>query len=123
MGKVTIIKSSISPFFKHGEFFVGDIHQLRLMHVNSQLEASYSSIYDYKLTPRDNKRVEWVADINHKSLTPENIKWKPVEMEKYNIKLREELENSQLIICESELVKEFLNSILQDKKTIVSLVT
>lgn len=120
MSRITIIKAEKTPFIKRGETFYGDIQKIRLLHVDDKLDIDYASLYEHDLASLDINRPERFADAYHKSLKPDNIKWKPVELEKYNQKLREELDSSELIVCPNELIKEFISDILDTEKTIVA---
>lgn len=121
MGKISIVKLITSPFLKDGDTFVGDVYHIKLVHIDNQLETTYSTIYEYKTMTIENNRMERLANSNNKLVKPLNVKWKPLEVEKQNKKLREELDQTKLIICEDELVKDFLENILEVEKTIVSL--
>lgn len=118
MNKVTIIKSEHTPFNKKGDTIYADIQKLSLLHIDKTLDTTYSSVYEYNLASFNERFI----DPHHKSLKPENIKWKPVELEKYNQQLREELNDSQIIIVENNLIKEFISKILDTEKVIVSIV-
>lgn len=118
--KVTIVKSHISPFSKKSDSYVGDIYNLKLLHVDGSLEIEYASVYEYHLCI-DNERPARYSDVYANAITRDNVKWKPLEMEKFNKKLREELEESNLIVCENEIIKNFLGELLDADKVIVSL--
>lgn len=120
MTRITIIRSETSPFIKKGDTFYGDIQQIRLLLVDNKLDIDYRTLYEHNLASLEIQRLERIAVSFHKSLKPVNIKWKPVELEKYNQKLREELDASELIVCQDELIKEFISSILNTEKTIVA---
>lgn len=123
MSKITIVKSHITPFIKKGDAFVGDMHRLCLLHIDNtmNMDTTYKTLYEYDLSSFDNSRPEQFAASHHKSLKPDNIRWKTIELEKYNQQLREELHGSELIVCENELIKEFINKLLDTEKTVVSI--
>lgn len=120
MNKITIIKSETSPFLKRGDSIYADVNQLRLLHVDKKLETEYATLYEHNLgsscaLPSEKHQV----GLFNKSFKPESVRWKPVELERYNQKVREELQDSQLIICENEIIKELINQILDSDDQII----
>lgn len=119
MNKITIIKSETSPFLKRGDSIYADVNQLRLLHVDKKLETEYATLYEHNLGSSCALPSEKHQALFNKALKPESVRWKPVELERYNQKVREELQDSQLIICENEIIKELINQILDSDKQII----
>lgn len=120
MAKVTIIKADQPPFVRRGDLFVGDLHGLKLLHIDKQYNISHSSVYENNDSPSRPHDTQFYSDLIKKSLKPENVVWKPIEIEKYNQKLRDELVDSQVIICENEYIKEFISELIDSDKIVIS---
>lgn len=117
MSKVTFIKAEQPPFVRRGDLFVADLHGLKLLHVDKNFNISHSNVYEDKDT---HTITQFYSDVIKKSLNPESVIWKPLEIEKYNQKLRDELEHSSVIICENDYIKEFISELIDSEKIIIS---
>ena len=121
MSKITLKKSYSPPFLKRGDLFYGDMEQIHLLHIDDTWNTTVRKLYNGDLTNMSDKVPHDFTGVYQKVLKPENIKWKPVEIDIHNKRLREELDDSHMIICEDEVIKEFITKILEVKKNIITL--
>ena len=108
MKKISIVKREFSSFAKYKDNFYCDISCIRLLHVNDiDLSTKFNSLWynDY------NRGVTTNLDRNFQ--INDNMRWSPIEVERMNTRLRQELEDSSLIICEDELTKDFLSALFE----------
>ena len=107
MRKITIVKCDYSSFAQYKDTVCGDIRSIKLLHVN-----------DFSLSTKLNSW--WYNDYNRGSFINfdinealnDNLKWSAIEIERMNNRLRQELEDSSLVICEDELTKDFLTALV-----------
>jgi hypothetical protein len=107
MKKITIVKCEFSSFAKYKDTVCGDIRSIKLLHVNDFSLSSKLNSWWYN----DYNRGTFINFDGNEELN-DNLKWSSIEIERMNNRLRQELNDSSLIICEDELTKYFLTALV-----------